>query len=213
MDVKHAKLLLMRSLIKTLEDKWKNAGFEVLKLGEIARPSTEKIKTKPNETYMFASVHFDGTISLRSEKLKKKYAERKMTTKYRELYVLKSGDVVASGIDFINGAVAIVPKELENTVVSKEFIVLKPYRVSPYYLWLLLRTEYVRSIAAGIMTGMTGRHRVRWKQLAEVKVPVPKSQIITDLETKINKAIQYQKEAKKLMEAAMQIVNNIVLPP
>ena len=84
-------------------------------------------------------------ISEREEENERAEQGKPSTENRRKSYLLKTGDVVASRIDFVNGAIAVVPEELDNTVASKEFIVLKPEKVSSNYLWLLLRTEYVRA--------------------------------------------------------------------
>jgi type I restriction enzyme S subunit len=56
---------------------------------------------------------------------------------------------------------------------STEFIVLRPKRVSPEFVYLLARSEQLRSHAIKSMTGASGRQRVQESRLGDLLVPVP----------------------------------------
>jgi len=179
-DVKHVYLNFLKDKKQEMIAKWKEKGYKVERLSDLAQPSNNTFKTNPNDKYLFVSVHFDGSISPRNRSWEKE------KTKYTELIRLNKDDIILSRIDLVDGAVSVVPKELDGAVCSKEFIVLKTKEgVNPFYLWLILRTDYVKAFVKGKMTGVTGRHRIKWEDIKDLEVPVPhtSSKVVEELKT------------------------------
>lgn len=101
----------------------------------------------------------------------------RVRTKYpaRDLWVVREGDVVVSGIDLVNGAVAVAGKDVDGQVLSKEMFA---YRVRPgapllaEYLVVLIRTNAARTLLEGLTTGTSNRTRLESaQQLLELPVP------------------------------------------
>lgn len=119
------------------------------------------------EELQLVTIHFDGTLEARSVKPNSEFKGR--------LFFAAPGDVVYSKIDVRNGAIAIVPEQMTNAVVSSEFPV---YRVShqvalPGYIKLLFKTSYFRHAINGMISGASGRKRVQPDQLTSLEVPLP----------------------------------------
>ncbi len=72
----------------------------------------------------------------------------------------------------------------ENPVASgsTEFIVLRPRRVNPYWVYCLARTEHFREFAIRSMSGADGRQRVSTDSLAQYPVTIPPAEILEDFE-------------------------------
>ncbi|WP_099211570.1 restriction endonuclease subunit S domain-containing protein [Thermococcus henrietii] len=204
-DVKHAELVIRKKQLDDLKKDWEELGFEILPLGHVIRNVNNVVKTSTiqgKEGIPLLSITFEGKAIRRSEKLHKKSRMSPITTKYPTLLKVSAWDVVLSRIDIVNGAVAIIPEDLNDHYVTKEFMVLRPKKkiiedkqlielieneypdvnlqidskmVTSWYLWIYLRSNFVRSYVKGLMKGVTGRHRVKWEQLKHLPVPVPES--------------------------------------
>ncbi|WP_447912998.1 hypothetical protein [Microbacterium phyllosphaerae] len=86
-------------------------------------------------------------------------------TKYapRDLWEVRKGDLVVSGIDLVHGAVAVAGAEMDGMVMSKEmfpYAVVDSERVLPEYVALVLRTPQMRAIIEGLVTGTSNRTRL-----------------------------------------------------
>ncbi len=94
-----------------------------------------------------------------------------MTTGYR----LRSGDLVYSRIDARNGAFALVPRELNGAVVSKDFpsFTIHRDRVHPGFLTRFLSTEQFFTQLQASSFGTTNRQRITEELLLSYKIPVP----------------------------------------
>jgi len=91
-----------------------------------------------------------------------------VATRYRprDLRVVRTGDIVVSGIDLVNGAAGYAYPEADGLVLSREFytLTLRAHcagAVDPRFLALLLRTPQARNVVAGHVTGFTGRTRIK----------------------------------------------------
>jgi type I restriction enzyme M protein len=89
-------------------------------------------------------------------------------TRYRprDLRVVRTGDIVVSGIDLGNGAAGYAYAEADGLVLSREFYTLTlraecADAVDPRFLALLLRTPQARKVVAGHVTGFSGRTRIK----------------------------------------------------
>jgi type I restriction enzyme M protein len=201
-DVKHTYLQLLRDHLSILKKEWENKGFAVRKLGDVAKLSGEPVRTKPEQTYEFVSVHFDGSAS----------SKGRLKTRYPELLKVRTGDIVMSRIDILDGAVAIIPPHLDNCFVSKEFFVLKVHRpvIDAIFLWLLLRSKYFLTLARGYSTGVTGRHRVKWVQLSTIDIPVPDVETQKRLVKHIKRVFSLQSKLQIELETAEQGVSSLL---
>ncbi len=194
-DVKYTYLRFLDDLVTELEEQWRDAGYEVKTFGEITRLVGQVISASADERYNFLSIHFDGTAT----------SKGLIKTKYAELLKVATGDLVMSRIDVLDGAVALVPQELDGGVVSKEFFVFRPRRgVDSIYLWLVLRSDYFRAMTKGLSTGVTGRHRVKWHELAPVRIPVPPPDVQKRLAQGVARAVRLAGQAREEMGAAEQ---------
>jgi type I restriction enzyme, S subunit len=119
------------------------------------------------EDLQLITIHFDGTLEARSQKVSKGFKGR--------LFFAEPGDVVYSKIDVRNGAIAVVPQHMSNAVVSSEFPVycVRQDLAEPAYIKLLFKTSYFRHAINGMISGASGRKRVQPDQLEDLLVPLP----------------------------------------
>jgi len=161
---KHAVLDPKRLLPEYyLAEEYKNeSGRIALKELCTLRNKVIEPKSNPDKEYKLLSVHFDGTVSLRETKLGKEF-------KYKQQFEAHAGDLAFARIDAINGAIGLVPKELHGSVCSQEYYILNP-KIDSYLLWKLLREEGALAQIRGLVSGMTGRRRIKPDDVMDLRV-------------------------------------------
>lgn len=124
-------------------------------------------KQHPLNTLQLVTLHFDGTMEQRSLEGKSQFKGK--------LFFARAGDVIYSKIDVRNGAIGIVPDELQCVVVSSEYPVYKidSTVAHPQYVKLLFRTNFFRKTINSMISGASGRKRVQPSQIESLNVPLP----------------------------------------
>ena len=103
----------------------------------------------------------------------------RILTKYPAgyLWVLRQGQIVASGIDIVHGSIAVASAGVEGLVMSKEMFaydVIDADSVLPEYIVMTVRSTNARSVIEGIVSGTSNRNRmVEPSYLLDVRVPKP----------------------------------------
>ena len=106
--------------------------------------------------------------------------------------VVHAGQMLISRIDAKDGAIGIVPKELDGAIVSDNFIVLNIVnsQVAPYYLLMVLTSERYKKMLKGISRGMTTRSYIKNVDLLNLEIPIPtmekQKKLIANLEGLLN---------------------------
>jgi restriction endonuclease S subunit len=136
-------------------------------------------------------------------------------TSYGQLYPVEAGDIVISNIAATYGSVAIVPAELDGSVVSSEYTVLQaraPY--DPKVLQLILRSPEVRS---DILLSASGanRTRTRWDLIENIEIPYPSDAEATLIRAKVDeadealrRAIQARLDAQQLAVSKLDLTSS-----
>lgn len=146
--------------------KWKKVGIEVKKIGDVLTPVIDVVvpKDHPNEEFKLLKVTYGG-ICILVKKHKGKHI--KPTTMHR----VHTGDIIFSNIRATDGAIGVVPAELNNALVSESFTVLSGKTTEDaVYLWSILRTHEIRADIMSDSTG-TGRYTTEWGAVKEVQIP------------------------------------------
>jgi type I restriction enzyme S subunit len=128
----------------------------------------------------------------------------------------KKGDILLARItpSAENGKALLVPDNIEIGIGSTEFIVFRAKEnIDNNFLFYLLISDYVRSIAIGLMEGTSGRQRIP-KYVFEkvIKVAIPKSkseqqriaEILTQIDQTIEKEEHYKEKLKRIKQGLME---------
>jgi len=132
-----------------------------------------------------------------------------------DLQEVRTGDVLISGIDLVNGAVGVVEPECDGMVVSKEYYILRAAPdVDPHWLVALLRTSLVRRIIEGAVTRTSNRTRVdNAAALQALRVPAaPSVEIQTAVGDALRSAHSHQREAAKSLAEAEHLATAAAIP-
>jgi len=113
------------------------------------------------------TIHFDGSVDPRDMSDTDDYT---MT-----LYFARTGDVVVSKIDLKNGAVGVIPGNLENVVFTNHFVVYQPDLdvVHPPYLMRLIQSPFFKDYLWRKKVGSEGRKEVKIDLFESTPIPLP----------------------------------------
>jgi type I restriction enzyme, S subunit len=140
-------------------------------LGEVLTLDVDAVELEPLQSYQIAGVYSFGRGMFRREAL------TGTTTSYRRLNRLHEGCLVMSRLKAFEGAVAIVPRELNGYFVSQEFptFALDESRVTRRYFALICRWRGFWERLARASRGVGARReRVHPEQLLSLTIPLPK---------------------------------------
>ena len=146
--------------------RWRKSGIEVKRIGDVLSTVAELVKPfeHPNEEFTLLKVTYGG-LCVPVKKHKGKHI------KPETMQRVHTGDLIFSNIRATDGAVGVVPPELNNAVVSGSFTVLAGNTpADAVYLWSILRTYEIRADIMSDSTG-TGRYTTEWSQVKEVQIP------------------------------------------
>jgi type I restriction enzyme S subunit len=143
-------------------------SWEKYKLGDILERKREKVDIVPDENYKLVTIklHHKGVI-LRHNK---KGADIKSN-----MHRVKEGDFVLSGIDARNGAFGIVPKELDNAIVTNDFWCLEPKKdiLRKDFFLFITSTSFFDYICNQCSDGTTQRIRLQKDKFYNYELTLP----------------------------------------
>ena len=113
------------------------------------------------------TIHFDGTVDLR------KIADGHEYT--MDLFWARPGDLVVAKIDLKNGAVGIVPDNLQKVVVTGHFVVydIDETQVLPEYLHRVIQQPDFKEYLWRHKVGAEGRKEVKMDFFESILIPLP----------------------------------------
>jgi len=150
-----------------MEAKWAKAGIEVKPFTECATLIEQIIhpSQSPEQRFALIKVTYNGICVKEKEKQGKAIRPKTM-------YRVAKGQLVFSTIRATDGAIGIVPEELDGALVSDT-----SYRVfqcdtpqDTAYLWGVLRSHELRADMQSLSPG-SSRYNTPWPEVGQVKVP------------------------------------------
>ena len=140
-----------------------------VRLGEVLRRSEETIELQPDAEYRQITVKLWGKgVVLRGTLTGAEIAaSRKM--------VARPGQLILSRIDARNGALGLVPPELDGAVVTNDFPLfgVVQARLLPAYLSWLCRTAGFVELCQRASEGTTNRVRLQEDRFLALEIPLP----------------------------------------
>lgn len=118
----------------------------------------------------------------------------------KKQFLVSEGQFILSKIDARNGAMGIIPAELDGAVVTQDFL---PYdidttKVNPQYFVLVSTTKQFVEFCQSCSSGTTNRQRIDEAQFLNIKVPVPsleeQNKLVEEYNKQIDIAASYEKE-------------------
>lgn len=176
------------------------AAFPLMPIGDVMRPRRKLVKPDNFSAYRPITIHFDGSIELRDR-----------TEPFKgSMFGVFPGDLVFSKIDLRNGAIGLLPAEINQAVVTSEYPIFVPdaKQVDARYLAMLLRSPNFQHLLKQAASGTSGRKRIDGDSFGELEIPMPdlseQSALVSVYEKAVSKAVKMDAEALALEQRAIR---------
>lgn len=193
-----------------MHDTWTDSRIETEALRNVIEPidpdGEDRIETATSEeeiTYLV--VGYDGFA---------REGETIQASDHRSsanLYRVHADQIVVSHINAVHGSICVVPEYLNGLVVTNEFTI---FRAKPGYdprvVWALMRSPEIRSELLVRASG-AGRTRVKWRTIADVRVPLPDSILAETVVADLRQAEAELLAAHKLRRNAQARIEDILM--
>ena len=144
-------------------------AYPMMRIGEFLKRNKTAVTIQDGVKYKRVTIRVrNGGVVLRDEVLGEDIKTKKQ-------FLVSSDQFILSKIDARNGAMGIIPAELDGAVVTQDFL---PYdiditKVNPQYFLLVCTTKQFITFCQNCSSGTTNRQRVDEPQFLNIKVPVP----------------------------------------
>jgi type I restriction enzyme M protein len=128
-------------------------------------------------------------------------------------FAAQSGDVVFSSIDLWKGCIAIVPREFNHGLVTKEFPIYEiiDHRLTPQFLQTLLRSRYYQRAFRAITTGHSNRRRTQVPDFEALEISFPADRAEQErLIREIIAAQQGQRDAADRLKHELLVFSDLI---
>jgi type I restriction enzyme S subunit len=129
-------------------------------------------------------------------------------TRYGTLNRVKAGDIVVNKIWARNGSVSVVPAELDGAYVSSEFPLFEPHldKLEPRWFYWITKAQWFWERCDEKARGTSGKNRIRPKQFAAIKIPLPPLEEQRRIVARIERLAGKIEEARGLREGATSLL-------
>ena len=155
-----------------------------------------KLEDYPKDAYNLVTVRKNKRDIVFREKI----TAKQLKEKNKRFTVIGTGQLVISRIGAKDGAIGIVPKELDGSLVSDNFVVLEIVsgEIDPFYLLMVLTSERYKNMLRVISRGISERSYIRTRDLLGLTIPMPEiaeqRKIVDDLQKIQQRISKLEKE-------------------
>ncbi len=186
--VDYTQLVNWSTRYLTGKDSGYNKSYTLKPLSSFLTKSREVVTIQDDEEYSRVTVKIKGGgVLLRDKELGKNIGTKRQ-------FLVKPGQFIISKIDARNGAIGIIPVELDGAIVTNDFPLfdIDTTAINPDYLRLITTTDVFIKIAHSSSSGTTNRQRVDVDDLLQHEIPLPslteQEKLIADYNQKIRQA-------------------------
>lgn len=143
--------------------------FPLVAIGEFLRQSRNEVVVQDETEYKQLTVKTKGGgVCQRTTKLGKDIGTKRQ-------WIVRAGQFVLSKIDARNGAMGIVPSELDGAIVTHDFPLfdVDEGRINPQFLLLITTTASFQRFAQSCSSGTTNRQRINVEKFLSQRIPLP----------------------------------------
>ena len=152
-----------------MADKWRSQGASVRRLSTVVKVIDDPIRPIefPDQMFLLMKVSYDGKCKIDKQQIGRKIREPHMQA-------VSEGQIVFSTIRATDGAIGVVPAELEGALVSRSSYTVFECESSydTAYLWSILRSHELRADMQSMSPG-SGRYTTYWPEVGRLLIPWP----------------------------------------
>ncbi len=189
-----------------------NSSYPMVSIGSFLTRNKTSVNIENGVTYKRV------TIKVRNGGVVQRDSEIGDNIGTKRQYKVSEGQFILSKIDARNGAMGLIPNELEGAIVTQDFL---PYdldtsKINPQYLVLVSTTKEFVAFCQTCSSGTTNRQRVDEAKFLDIKIPLPtieeQNKLVTDYNKKMVLAAKQESQASaKEREIEEYIVESLGL--
>ena len=180
-------------------------NWPTVKLEEVLSLSRESVEIYPLRTYKQITVrlHHKGVV-LREEKIGQRIKSKQ--------YLAKEGQFIISRIDARNGAMGLVPQELDGAIVTNDFLLyeINEKNLFTKYFDFLTSTKSFVWECIKASKGTTNRVRLKPEKFLQIKISLPLLEEQKHIVARIESVMAKIEEARRLRAEAVKEVGETV---
>ncbi|CEN34692.1 restriction endonuclease subunit S [Capnocytophaga cynodegmi] len=172
--------------------------FELAKIRHFLKRNKTQVSIKDEILYKRPTIKINGQgIFLRDEKQGKDIGTKNQ-------FRIREGQFLLSKIDARNGAFGVVPKELDNGIITGNFWTFDVdyEKINPYFLTLVTKTKKFQNLSQSASVGTTNRNYLQEEEFLNFQIPLPnldeQEAIVSAYQSKIEEAQRLENEAQEL---------------
>ncbi|WP_336070467.1 restriction endonuclease subunit S [Mesoflavibacter sp. CH_XMU1404-2] len=146
-----------------------NKKFPLVKIGKFLTKNNNVVNLDNDTIYKRVTVSGNnGGVRLRNTEIGKNIGTKRQ-------FIVKSGQFILSKIDARNGAMGLIPEDLEGAIVTNDFPTynVDTTAILPQFLLLITTTKKFIEFAQTCSSGTTNRQRIDLKKFLDVQIPLP----------------------------------------
>ena len=181
-------------------------AYPMMRIGEFLKRNKTAVTVQDGVKYKRVTIKVrNGGVVLRDEAMGENIGTKKQ-------FLVSKGKFILSKIDARNGAMGIIPAELDGAIVTQDFL---PYdidttQVNPQYFVLVCTTKQFIAFCQSCSSGTTNRQRVNEAQFLNIKVPVPSLEEQNKLVEEYNKQLAIAADAESLANNKHRNINSLL---
>ncbi len=181
-------------------------AYPMMRIGEFLKRNKTAVTIQDGVKYKRVTIKVrNGGVVPRDEVMGENIGTKKQ-------FLVSEGQFILSKIDARNGAMGIIPAELDGAVVTQDFL---PYdidttKVNPQYFVLVCTTKQFIAFCQSCSSGTTNRQRVDEVQFLNIKVPVPSLEEQNKLVEEYNKQLAIAADAELLANNKHRNINSLL---
>lgn len=190
-----------------------NKNFPLVKIGKFLTKNNNVINLDNDTIYKRVTVSGNnGGVRLRNTEIGKNIGTKRQ-------FIVKSGQFILSKIDARNGAMGLIPEDLEGAIVTNDFPTydVDTTAILPQFLLLITTTKKFIEFAQTCSSGTTNRQRIDLKKFLDVQIPLPplndadaiKQGLSTDI-TQEKLIAEYNQKIKEAEQAKQNAIDKEV---
>jgi len=146
-----------------------NKAFPLVKVGKFLIKNNVQTIIENDKIYKRITVKINNNgVVLRDTEQGNKIGTKRQ-------FLVKEGQFIISKIDARNGAMGIIPKDLDGAIVTNDFPTfnIDSESILPQFLLLITTTRRFIEFAQSCSSGTTNRQRIDLKKFLDVQIPLP----------------------------------------
>lgn len=184
-----------------------NTDYPLVRIGDFLKRNKTAITIEDNVWYKRATIKVrNGGVFLRDKEIGSNIGTKNQ-------FVIQKGQFLLSKIDARNGAVGVVPQELDRCIITGNFWTFDVdySKVNPFYLSLVTTTPEFIQFCEMASNGTTNRHYLQEPLFLDIKVPLPSLEEQHELVACYNRQIALAKELEKQAAQIQQDIEMYLL--